>query len=346
MSPGVVLALGSAALFGLSTPVAKALLGASDPWILAGLLYGGAGVGLALVLAFGGTRERAEAKLARDDLPWLAGAVLAGGVAAPVLLMLGLVRMEAGTASLLLTLEGVLTAVLAWFVFRENFDRRIAVGMLAIVAGAATLAWPAAVTLGEPLGPLLVTLACLGWAIDNNLTRKVALADPVRIAAIKGLVAGPVSLSIGLTLGAEFPAPAIALAAAVTGFFGYGVSLVFFVLALRHLGTARTGAYFSTAPFLGTLASVVVLGEAFTPVLFAAGALMALGVWLHLSERHAHEHTHDELEHTHRHAHDEHHDHDHPPGVDPAKPHSHAHRHVPLRHSHPHVPDSHHRHTH
>ena len=339
----VLIALGSAILFGLSTPVAKLLLGEADPWILAGLLYGGAGVGLLIVYLFG---RRNEARLASGELPFLAGAVVAGGVVGPVLLLFGLTRVAASTASLLLTLEGVLTALLAWFVFKENFDRRIAVGMTSIVAGAVALNWQPDVTVSGLLGLAAVVAACLAWAIDNNLTRKVSLSDPVQIAMIKGLVAGPVNLAIGLLAGAALPGAGTIAGAALTGFLGYGVSLVLFVLALRHLGTARTGAYFSVAPFLGALAAVPLLGDVVSVQLIAAGALMAIGVWLHVTERHEHMHEHEELEHEHRHTHDEHHDHAHDGPVDPHRPHSHRHRHRRLRHSHRHAPDSHHRHSH
>lgn len=344
MSTGAGIALASALLFGLSAPVAKILVGGIDPWVLAGLLYCGAGGGLFLWRAVAGNSS--EARLARGDWPWLACAVAAGGIAAPVLLMTGLARIDAAPASLLLTLEGVFTALLAWFVFRENFDRRIALGMLAIVAGALALNWAPVEAGIDPWGATAIALACLAWAIDNNVTRKISLADPVQIAAIKGAIAGPTALAIGLAAGGALPGAGAGLAALATGFLGYGASLVLFILALRHLGTARAGAYFSTAPFVGAAVSVPLLGEPVTAGLLLAGGLMALGVWLHLSERHAHDHEHPEFAHEHRHAHDEHHDHDHPPGVDPRAPHTHFHVHRPLRHSHGHAPDSHHRHTH
>jgi drug/metabolite transporter (DMT)-like permease len=340
----ILFALAAAGLFGLSTPIAKVLLGSVDPWVLAGILYSGAGAGL-LAFRLAGPKA-AEAKLVRADLPWLALSVATGGIAGPALLMLGLTRLDGATASLLLVLEGVFTALLAWFAFRENFDRRIAVGMLAIVAGAAVLSWPAA-RLPDGLGaPLFVAAACLAWGIDNNVTRKVALADPVAIAAIKGLVAGPVNIALGLWAGASLPDGATVVLGAATGLLGYGISLVMFVLALRQLGTARTGAYFSLAPFIGAVAAVAVLGEPVTSELFAAGALMAVGVWLHASERHVHPHEHHEIAHAHRHTHDEHHAHDHPPGTDLSVPHAHPHVHAPLRHAHAHMPDSHHRHSH
>ncbi len=246
--PGVAFALGAAVLFGASTPFAKLLLGEVHPILLAGLLYLGSGCGLTL---WGWLRSRSkaavasqEARLKRADLPWLAGAVFFGGVVGPALLMLGLAVTPASTASLLLNLEGVLTALMAWFVFRENFDRRIALGMAAITAGGVLLSWAGRPEAGVPWGPLAIAGACLAWAIDNNLTRKVS-------AAAKGLVAGPVNFALALAVGAGLPGPLTVAAAAVVGLLGYGVSLTLFVLALRHLGTARTGAYFSLAPFVG-----------------------------------------------------------------------------------------------
>ncbi len=347
----VVMALISAALFGLSTPASKALLGTVHPAVLAGLLYLGAGIGVALVRrvtsALRASQDGAgEAALTQRDVPWLAGAILAGGVAGPLLLMTGLARTDASTASLLLTLEGVATALIAWFVFHEHFDRRILAGMAALVAGAAVLSWAGTPSVANLIGPLAIIAACVAWGLDNNLTRKVSLADPLEIVEMKGLIAGPVNLGLGLWAGGHLPALTTSLIAGVVGFIGYGVSLVLFVLALRELGTARTGAYFSTAPFLGAAISVALLGEPVTLQLGVAGALMAFGVWLHLSEDHEHEHSHEAMEHEHAHVHDAHHQHAHALGDPPGEPHTHWHRHEPMRHSHPHTPDMHHTHRH
>ncbi len=340
---GVAAALAAALLFGAGTPVAKLLLGAVDPWLLAGLLYLGSGVGLGLWRL---ARRSPRARLPAADRLWFAGAVVAGGMVGPALLMWGLSGMAASGASLLLNAEGVLTALLAWFVFRENVDRRIALGMALIVAGAVVLSWPGELRLGAALPALAVLGACLAWAIDNNLTRKVSLADAGYIAMVKGLVAGAANFALALAAGAALPPPSAALGALVVGFFSYGVSLALFVLALRHLGTARTGAYFSVAPFAGALIALPLLGEAPTLQLAAAGALMAAGVWLHLTERHVHWHVHEPLEHAHVHVHDEHHRHEHDEPVPPGTRHSHPHRHEPLAHAHPHYPDAHHRHDH
>jgi drug/metabolite transporter (DMT)-like permease len=342
--PGVAAALAAAALFGAGTPLAKLLLADVSPWMLAALLYLGSGIGLSLLRLM---RRSPPVRLPAADRLWLAGAVLAGGVAGPVLLMLGLSRMPASGASLLLNAEGVFTALLAWFAFRENFDRRIALGMAAIVAGAVVLSWPGEALFGDLWPALAVLGACLAWAIDNNLTRKVALNDATWIASVKGLAAGSVNLLLAFWLGSALPsAPALA-GALVLGFAAYGISLALFVVGLRHLGTARTGAYFSIAPFFGAALAVGGLGEPVSTGLLVAGALMAMGVWLHLTEHHGHAHTHEPIEHEHEHEHDVHHahGHGHAPG-NAAVRHSHRHRHEALTHTHAHFPDEHHRHSH
>jgi drug/metabolite transporter (DMT)-like permease len=351
MNPAAVLAaLASAALFGVSTPAAKALLGMVDPVVLAGLFYCGAGIGIAVLRALAAPILNAprarQQPLARRDYGWLAGAIALGGVAGPVLLMLGLSRTPAATASLLLTMEGAATALLAWFVFHENFDRRIALGMACLVAGAAMVSWSGTPTLESLAGPLAIIAACIAWGIDNNLTRKVSLADPLQIVQLKGLIAGPVNLLLGLWAGASLPGSFEILVGGLVGFVCYGLSLALFVVALRHLGAARTGAYFSTAPFIGAATAVIASQQPLTIQLIAAGALMAVGVWLHVTERHAHVHTHARMVHAHAHSHDEHHRHRHGPEDPPGEPHTHAHEHEPLTHSHPHVPDMHHDHRH
>ena len=340
---GVAAAVVSAVLFGASTPLAKLLLGDLSPWLVAGLLYLGSGLGLALLRRVRGT---GPVRLAHGEAPWLAGAVLTGGMVAPALLMWGLARMPASGAALLLNAEAVFTALIAWFVFRENFDRRIALGMVLIVAGAAVLSWPGEARIGAVLPALAVLGACLAWGIDNNLTRKVSLADATYIAMVKGLVAGATNTALALAAGASLPPLILALGAALLGLVGYGMSHALFVLALRGLGTARTAAYFSTAPFAGAMVAIQVLGDPVTAGLVLAGVLMAGGVWLHLTERHEHHHRHEALEHDHEHEHDAHHQHDHGGDAIPGVRHSHWHRHEPLSHTHAHYPDSHHRHDH
>ncbi len=335
-------ALVAALLFGAGTPLAKALLDNVDPWMLAGLLYLGSGVGLTLWRAL---RRAPWVRLPAGEWPWLAGAVLSGGVLGPVLLMMGLTRMPASGASLLLNAEAVFTALIAWIAFRENVDRRIALGMVLIVAGSVWLSWPQEMAVGAAWPALAVLGACLAWGIDNNLTRRVSLHDATWIAALKGLAAGAVNLALARWSGAPWPDGNFVAAALVLGLGAYGVSLALFVVALRHLGTARTGAYFAVAPFMGAVASVLWLGESVDARLLGAGALMAAGVWLHLLERHEHEHTHEALWHSHRHMHDAHHQHDHAE-VDAQPQHSHWHRHEPVTHTHAHFPDVHHRHPH
>ena len=341
-------ALGAALLFGASTPLAKLLAGNMAPLLLAGLLYLGSGVGLAALLLLPRARSpdaATQMTIPRAEWPWLLGAILFGGVLGPALLMWGLTQTDGATASLLLNVEGVLTAVLAWLVFKENADRHIVLGMVAIVAGGTLLSWePGAATLAP--GALLIVGACLAWAIDNNLTRKVSTNDAMLVACLKGLLAGCCNTGLALASGAQLP-PAPALAGTlVVGFLGYGLSLTLFVVGLRTLGTSRTGAYFSVAPLFGVLISLALWPTLPSDLFWAAAALMGLGVWFHVRERHEHEHTHEVLEHAHRHRHDTHHQHSHAFAWDGSEPHAHPHRHEVLVHRHPHYPDIHHRHGH
>jgi len=342
---GVLSALAAAALFGVSTPVAKQLLPEIEPWLMAGLLYLGSGLGLSAYRAFAARRGSRETPITGRDVPWLAAAIFCGGVVGPLLLMLGLRITPASSASLLLNLEGVLTALLAWLVFRENYDARIALGMALITAGAVTLSWCGRPDIGVPWGALAIAGACLAWAADNNFTRKVSGADPLHTALLKGLCAGGTNTALALLFGAKLPATGAAVAAGVVGFLGYGVSLTLFVFALRHLGTARTAAYFSIAPFAGAAVALAWFREPLTPGFFWAAGLMGLGVWLHLTERHEHAHQHEPMEHDHSHRHDEHHQHGHVSAGTLSEPHSHRHRHNHLTHKHPHYPDLHHRHN-
>src|ERR1700730_7922515 len=274
MYQGVIYALLAAALFGASTPLAKELLGEMHPIALAGLLYAGSGAGLVIVELLRVFVIRKAAPVlwpSRGEWAWLSAAILFGGIFGPILLMSGLVTMAASTASLLLNLESAFTAGLAWFVFRENFDWRIACGMAAIVAGSVVLSIRPEGLGGISRGALLVSAACLCWAIDNNLTRKVSASDPILIVGLKGVVAGVVNLSLALGLGYAMPRLGAIAGAAAVGFVGYGLSLVLFVLALRHLGAARTSAYFALAPFFRGILSVLFFGDALTVQLCIAG---------------------------------------------------------------------------
>ncbi|WP_036920990.1 DMT family transporter [Propionicicella superfundia] len=342
-SAGALAGLGSAVLFGAGAPVAKLLLGDISPWLLAGLLYTASGLAL---FAWRLVRRSPRVHLARADIPPLAGAIVFGGVLGPVLLMLGLSAMPASGASLLLNAEGVFTALIAWVVFREATDRRVVAGFALIALGAVVLSWPGAVEFSGVWPAAAVLGACLCWGIDNNLTRQVALTDATWLAAVKGAVAGPVNLVLALVLGATLPGAVPLLGAAAVGVVSYGISLVLFITALAKVGTARAGAYYSVAPFVGA-GLAVALGDPLGWPLVVAAVLMGAGVWLHLTEAHVHEHTHEPITHEHWHTHDDgHHDHVHEPPVPAGVRHRHVHTHEPVTHSHPHFPDSHHRHSH
>jgi drug/metabolite transporter (DMT)-like permease len=336
-----LLALASAALFGAAAPALKPIAGAMHPVLLAGLLYLGSFMGLFAVRSVRGKVE--EARLQRNDLPALAGAIVAGGMLAPVLLVWGLSGLAASSASLLLASEAVLTMLVA-LLFREAVTGRVWVAAVLIFGAAALLAWSPGTRLLFSPHALAVLAACLLWALDNNLTARIALADPFAIAMWKGLAAGAVNTVLGLALAPSAPAMSWA-AALVVGAIGYGVSLVLYVLAQRHLGAARTAAHFGTAPFFGAVLAVLLLNEPLSLSLGAAFAATAFGTWVAVSEQHGHEHDHEAMKHEHRHVHDKHHQHAHQ-GDEGPEPHSHFHSHAPLRHRHAHFPDLHHRHRH
>jgi drug/metabolite transporter (DMT)-like permease len=356
--PGLLLGLAAAALFGASTPVAKLLVPGTGPVVLAGLLYLGAGLGLAAAGPL--RRAGAEAPLRRSDLPVLAAIVVAGGVAGPVLLVLGLGRLPGVAASLLLNLEAPLTVLLAATFLGERLDRREALGAAAVVAGAVALGWgPGLVALvpGLPLprgagpgrgldlaGVACIAGACGAWAVDNTLSQRLAHRDPVAVARAKALVAGTLDVALGLAAGEALPPAGRLSGALLTGALGYGASMVLFLLAVRGAGAARTAAAFATAPFIGAAVAVPLLGERLGAVHAAAGALMAAGTALALRARHGHPHVHEPVVHEHAHVHDAHHAHVHDGPVE--EPHSHPHRHDRLEHDHGHLPDLHHRHGH
>ena len=344
-------ALLAAALFGASTPFAKLLLGEMSPLVLAGLLYLGSGAGLAIFAAVrkyllpSSVLSNKEARLSGMDYAWLGGAVLTGGVAAPILLLWGLSGTTAAGASLLLNLESVITTLVAALFFREFVARRVWLASVIMLLAGLMLAYDPNAAFGFSLKAFAVIGACFMWALDNNLTRNISASDPVAIAMLKGLVAGSVSLTLALIAGAPLPHLAAALGAATLGLFSYGISLVLFVYALRHLGSARTGAHFSTGPFFGAILAILLLGEPLSAGFLIALALMMWATYLVITEQHGHQHTHETLAHTHQHLHDEHHQHEHSDGED-AEPHSHPHVHQPITHHHPHMPDIHHRHDH
>lgn len=346
---GYFYAILAALFFGVSTPIAKILLGVFNPWLLAGLLYLGAGVGLAIVFFIQRNIRQTtlkEATLIAKDWKWLASATFLGGILGPIFLMLGLAKTPASTASLLLNLEAVFSVICARIIFKEHVGRRILLGMLCITLGTLLLSSSMRVHFNDAIGSLFIMSACFAWAMDNNLTRKISAANPIQIAMIKTFAAGLTNTSLALIFGAILFSLPITLWACSIGFIGYGLSLFFYILGLRHLGTARTTAYFSLAPFVGAGIAIIFLRDPLTWPMMLASLLMGVGIWLHLTEVHEHEHVHEEFEHEHRHIHDEHHQHVHAPDDPIGEPHSHHHKHAYLRHTHPHYPDTHHRHEH
>ena len=348
INKGVQRALLAALLFGLSAPIAKALVGSVPPQFLAGLLYLGSGSGLLLARLF--RRKQApyfQAQMSRAELPYFVGAIAAGGVFAPVLLMYGLQHSPAGASALLLNLEAVFTTLIAWLIFRENIGSRIVLGTLAIVAGSVMLSWGSgSIVLAELVGPLSVAGACLCWALDNNLTQKISAGDPFQIASWKGLIGGTINLAAAWFVGQRPAFGGFVLVALALGFVSYGISLVLYIQALRDLGAARAGNYFSFSPFVGAVAGLILFHEPVTARLLGSGFLMGSGIWLHMTEDHAHFHVHEPMFHEHLHIHDEHHQHEHDSSDPQGEPHSHPHRHDRLEHAHPHYPDIHHRHDH
>jgi drug/metabolite transporter (DMT)-like permease len=332
-------------LFGLSAPLSKRLLPSIDPLLLAGLLYVGAGSGL---LAGGRLsrlrRPGSEARIRRSDLGYLIGIVVLGGIVGPASMMYGLSRTSATTGSLLLNLEAPLTILVAVAFFKEHLGTRGALAALLILAGAGVLGYTPGELRGDHYGVLLIAGACAAWAVDNNLTQRLSLRDPIAIVRIKALGAGTLTTAVALMRGAPLPSARVLGLALLLGASCYGVSIVLDVYALRLLGAAREAAFFATAPFAGALASVPLAGDRPGFTQLVAALLMAAGAWLLTRERHGHVHAHDPIEHDHAHVHDEHHRHEHEGSV--AEPHAHPHNHPSLVHDHPHVPDLHHRHRH
>lgn len=340
---GAILGLLAAASFGLSAPVAKRLLADLSPQQLAGLLYVGAGV--ALTVYRGLRRATDEAPLQRSDAPTLTLLVLCGGIAGPLLMLFGLQRTTAVTGSLLLNLEAPFTIALAVLLFGEHLGRRAAMAIVLVLAGVAVLGFHGGSQGTDLIGAALLAAACAAWALDNNLTQRLSLRDPIAIVRVKTLVAGGANLTIGVLLGG-WPDVRVVAIAMTLGAVSYGASVVLDAYALRLIGAAREAAYFATAPFMGALASTVVVGERIAVSDAIAMAVMAGGIALLLRERHGHTHVHEPIEHLHVHVHDEHHRHEHDAADPPGEPHAHTHTHARLEHDHEHVPDLHHRHEH
>jgi drug/metabolite transporter (DMT)-like permease len=343
------LALAAAAFFGASFPLSKLLLNDLGPVILAGLLYLSSGVGLGIVRVVLRSRSKTrEAGLSKADLPWLVGVVLSGGVAGPILLFLGLSRTSAHVSALLANTEMLFTMALAVALFGDFLLRREMIGAAAILIGATTVAWTGARQAGADswLGPLLLLGSGLAWGFDNNFSQRISAKDPIQVASLKGMIAGTVNLLLAAaTEGWPRLSPGLAASTAAVGFFCYGLSIVFFMTALRDLGAARTSALFATAPAMAIGLSWALLREIPGPWTAAGALLMVPGAWLLIRSDHTHVHAHAPMEHSHRHVHDEHHRHEHR-GDEGPEPHSHPHHHEHLVHAHPHVADLHHRHRH
>lgn len=345
----ILQALLAALLFGASAPVAKLLLGEIEPITLAGLLYLGSGASLLLIKTFQSVTQKSgqsEAEIRKSDLGWLAGAILAGGIAAPILLLFSLQNTPAATASLLLSFEGVSTTLIAALAFNEAISRRVWGAIFLITLASIILSVNPSQQWGLSIGALGILAACVLWGMDNNFTRNISAKDPLSTVTVKGLAAGAFSVTLALLLGNRLPSIWIVLGAMTLGSLSYGLSIVLFIKAMRGLGAARTSALFSTAPLAGILLSFLFLREPLTLAFALATPLMGLGAFFLVNEAHEHNHIHENVSHEHAHSHDDaHHEHTHEDGAH-AQQHSHPHTHGCLEHSHHHMPDIHHRHTH
>lgn len=341
-------ALVAALFFGCITPGSKFLAKELPPQSMAGLLYVFAGIGLFGILLLRKNIFASYARVQRKDVKWFVLATVFGGILGPAFLTYGISHIRGSTASLLLNLEAVFTSMIAWFIFKEHFEKKIVYGMLLIILGCLTLSLNSKVSAGTDtlLGFTLISFACLSWGIDNNVTRSISHLDPVLIASFKGLIAGSSNLFLGYLIGERLLWNVEIFQVGLLGFLGIGISLVAFIVSLGSIGTSRTGAIFSTAPFIGSMLSIAFLGETLTMPFAIALLLMAGGVWFHLSEDHGHIHTHNPLEHSHEHDHDDHHQHEHSESDPLGKPHIHHHVHSQMTHQHPHFPDIHHQHEH
>jgi drug/metabolite transporter (DMT)-like permease len=342
---GALSGVSAALLFGASAPISKLLLPEIPPILLAGLLYLGAGLALSAYMLVRPERRRArEARVGRRDLGILLGITVTGGIAGPILMLVGLDRVSGLAGSLLLNLEAPFTILLAVLVFGEHLGRRASLAALAIVAGGVLLSWRPGELSAQVGGVLAIAGGCLSWGIDNNLTQRLSLKDPVAVVRWKTLGAGVCNVSLGLALGRQLPPGGVIAGAMALGVASYGLSILLDMYALRLLGAAREAAFFATAPFMGAALAVPLLGDRFGLAETGAALLMASGVFLLVRDRHSHVHTHEPMEHEHMHVHDEHHQHAHDAPF--TEPHAHHHRHEAFTHEHPHVSDLHHRHRH
>lgn len=346
---GALYGLAAAVLFGISPPFAKLLLPESGPVMTAGLLYLGAGLGLLIFEMTGRpwlNPGAEEAPVRRADIGLLAGVMLTGGMLGPFLMLWGLERLSGVLTSLLLNLEAPFTVLVAILLFREHLARQELIGVMVILCAAALLTYRPGAMRGDVAGILAVLGACLCWAVDNNLSQRLSLRDPLVVTRIKTLGAGLGMLCLAVISGQHWPSLTITLTVLLLGLVSYGISLVCDMRALRLLGAAREASIFAAAPFIGALVAVPVLGERWNLQDAAATALMMAGVALLLRAHHAHGHTHEKLEHDHLHHHEAHHDHRHEGEESRQEPHAHPHHHPPLTHDHPHLSELHHRHEH
>jgi drug/metabolite transporter (DMT)-like permease len=334
--------LGAAALFGASTPLSKALLSSLGPFSLAGVLYLGAAAAVLPVVRGGASADQR----ARWASKWrLAGAVVAGGMLGPVLLLSGLAHSTAASVSLWLNLETPATALLAAAFFREHLGQRTWWAVALVSAASLVLVWPAG--FGAASAAALVALACVCWGVDNNLTALIDGFTPAQSTLVKGVVAGTFNLVLGLWLERDVWHATTLTAGLLVGALSYGLSLVLHIAGAQHLGAARAQTVFGTAPFWGVALSWVILGEPRSPEQILAGALMIVALWVMSTEQHGHVHTHAAVMHTHWHRHDDgHHEHTHHPAPASSSWHSHEHAHEAGAHEHDHAPDLHHRHGH
>lgn len=342
---GIGLAALAAALFGATAPLLKDASRDVDALSAAAFLYLGAG-GFALAVRSWRASARTDAGLTRADLPRVLLVAVLGGIAGPALLVRGLATTNAIRASLLLTLEAPFTVILAAAFFAEHVSRRVWFAAACITVGAALLAHPGLAG-GATFGDLFVGLACLAWALDNTVSRALADRDPIAVVAAKGLVGG--ALSLAVTVLAHSHSLSITASSAarllILGAVGYGLSLQLYLRAQRIVGAARTASVFAAAPFVGVIVALATGAPWPGPSLALAGGLMAVGIWLHVTERHRHAHSHVPMEHDHVHVHDDgHHEHVHEPM--PVGPHAHHHSHEAVTHDHEHGEDAHHLHAH
>ncbi|WP_297421465.1 DMT family transporter [Clostridium sp.] len=347
----IIMALLASILFGASAPITKMLLGEIQPVPLASFLYLGSGLGLVIFQIVNLTIKKQvinEASLNKRDFIWLFGAIISGGIIAPIILLSSLKITPASTASLLLNFEGVATTIIAIVFFKENVGKQILGAIVLITLASIVLSWDFTNQWGFSIGALGIIMACLCWGIDNNFTRNISSKNPFLIVTIKGIVSGLFSLILSIVLKNQIPDLKVIIAAMIIGFFCYGLSIVLFVFAMRDLGSARTSALFATAPFIGSILSIILLGDIPSKVFFVSLPIMIIGAVLLLKEEHAHKHIHESMEHDHRHNHnDGHHDHEHNDKQEIVKGyHSHLHTHNSIEHTHPHLPDIHHRHAH